>query len=169
MKLKKLLLVSLLSGIAVLTACDKKQTNTNSAEQRQNAETNQGNEALNQFNNSVQIQISPRQFSKDVQNNDVIVYSYNIKNISGKPIKSLSWSNIYAANNQTIYAAPGLFHANFNQEFVPNADITLNLQLSVANLPEQIRPLFLDKNLAVNALVSSPTIEFTDGSQIIVK
>lgn len=182
MKFNKLLLATLLASTTLLTAC-KDCDCKNATAQPQNmapvsqtvaqvqasqptqvAQPAQLSE-LDRLNQSVSIRPFERGLELADQQNPKASFSYKMVNTSGKGIKRISFINVYSTNGQVLHNTE--LTLNFNPEFAPNAQQTLNMNIPFKGIKEQFRQVFLDPKANINAQTIIKVVEFSDGNRIV--
>lgn len=165
MKLSKnTLLFSLLASITLITGCKEKSAADSINQQQPDI---QNPAMLAEFNKTIQIKSPVRNVVKDKNNNYGVSFSYQITNLSDKPIKSLKWLFAYKYQDEILYTRP--FKLNFAELLTPKATFNVNFLIPQENLPKNTHGIFLDPQNQISSLVIGREVEFSDNSKIIVE
>lgn len=124
-------------------------------------------QALDAFNKNIGIKLLSRNLIIDKQNNKVVSLAYEIENRGNKPIKSVSWINIFAVN-KTVFHQQAI-PLQFEKSFASKGKMRLNLELAFSTLSKEAQAIFSDPNQPISSVTIARQIIFANGKQINVK
>nr|AAB21600.1 LppA [Histophilus somni] len=123
-------------------------------------------EILNQFNNTVTIQLVGYQ-SEKIEGEDTLSFVYNVKNKGDKAIKELQWYNLVFFNSTLV--EPLSIAYSFEDTLAPEGEGEIKLTKLAKTYAEEIRADILkpEANLQFSPIIAGRII-FEDGTQLVV-
>lgn len=104
---------------------------------------------------------------EEKENQQVLTFKYQLENKSAKDIKMLHWATYYTYGDKVLLTQdiPIAFDNGFKSKQV----IPMDFSIPWENLSQEMQQVILDEKKELSAQYQAKTIEFTDGSKIIVK
>uniref|UniRef100_Q0I3S9 Lipoprotein n=1 Tax=Histophilus somni (strain 129Pt) TaxID=205914 RepID=Q0I3S9_HISS1 len=123
-------------------------------------------EILNQFNNTVTIQLVGYQ-SEKIEGEDTLSFVYNVKNKGDKAIKELQWYNLVFFNSTLV--EPLSIAYSFEDTLAPEGEGEIKLTKLAKTYAEEIRADILkpETKLQFSPIIAGKII-FADGTQLVV-
>ncbi|ACA31980.1 conserved hypothetical protein [Histophilus somni 2336] len=123
-------------------------------------------EILNQFNNTVTIQLVGYQ-SEKIEGEDTLSFVYNVKNKGDKAIKELQWYNLIFFDSTLV--EPLSIAYSFEDTLAPEGEGEIKLTKLAKTYAEEIRADILkpEANLQFSPIIAGRII-FEDGTQLVV-
>ncbi|WP_249962013.1 hypothetical protein [Histophilus somni] len=123
-------------------------------------------EILNQFNNTVTIQLVGYQ-SEKIEGEDTLSFIYNVKNKGDKAIKELQWYNLVFFNSTLV--EPLSIAYSFEDTLAPEGEGEIKLTKLAKTYAEEIRADILkpETKLQFSPIIAGKII-FADGTQLVV-
>ncbi|MGC7590670.1 hypothetical protein ACPWUF_09335 [Bisgaard Taxon 46] len=131
-----------------------------------NASNTTQNVELEKFNQSIKITPTERHIARDKYHDEIASMTYQIHNLSNKTIKKVHWNSIYIWDSNYLYThdLPILFEAKLR----PNKTQTISEIILLSKLKEEQQNVLKDSNKNIKVEIIARSIEFEDGSAIIV-
>lgn len=182
------ILCSVSIAASLLTACEKlataKPQSQQSAQQvpnRQQAnvlpltapetpiedDTPKQDPLLTAFNQSVKIAATTRTIAQDKNKGTGSLVTYQINNISAKPIQTVKWTTVFTSDNAI------LFNENIVADFSKEPLAALqnkNIQVLdyFKSMSKEAQTVLKDPKKQINVIIVAREVGFSDGSKIIV-
>lgn len=182
------ILCGVLVAASLLTACEKLSTAKPQSQQpaQQAANQQQGNalpltapetpiedETLEQdplltaFNHSVKIAATARTIAQDKNKGTGSLVTYQINNISAKPILSVKWTTAFLDGNTILFNENII--ADFSKEpLAAQQDKSIQVMDYFKSMSKEAQTALKDPKKQVNVLIVAREISFSDGSKIVV-
>lgn len=162
MKLIKTFTILSLSALLSFSAqadVAKKETKTQKVQKKQVSE-------LQRFTDTMALSFVGAVL-EEKENQQVLTFKYQLENKSAKDIKMLHWATYYTYGDKVLLTQdiPIAFDNGFKSKQV----IPMDFSIPWENLSQEMQQVILDEKKELSAQYQAKTIEFTDGSKIIVK
>ena len=160
---KTILLAALLTGSALLTACDDQKPQADSTQTQSPAQ----NEPQSELKNKVNITNIGRTVTQRESGETSVNVVYSIQNLADKPLRSVTWVAAYVSNNQPIYYINVPFV--FNPALAPQAAQSVATATLAGAIPEATRAIAINPNAQLETIVTPIRLEFEDGTVLSAK
>lgn len=168
---KTFLTATLLASSIALVGCNEKDNQApakqETAQQQETQNTMNNDQALNQFNESVQIIPQAYTLNKTEDGKDVLSYNFNVVNRGEKEIKAVKWFSVVSLNNHLvdIFNVP----ASLQNPLPANHQVSVTYNQPLDNYQPAVREALLtSEDLKLNLTTIAGQLQFGDDEQIVV-
>lgn len=130
-------------------------------------ETTEQDPLLAAFNQSVKIAATARTIAQDKNKGTGSLVTYQINNISAKPILSVKWTTAFLDGNTILFNENII--ADFSKEpLAARQDKSIQVMDYFKSMSKEAQTALKDPKKQVNVLIVAREISFSDGSKIVV-